>query len=397
MVPQPNAAAADVVGRLGVSEYAAEYKGPAGLAAAVRATAGEPSLAAGRSARSAKLSQRSARKEWSPDVALDPRTVEAADALCATAARLASLPAWGSPGASRRGVSPASRAKKKADAVEAQEYLCTRWEAWAQSIARALEEGTALPPPPLPTSGALGVSATLLRILQASAFAAAALARSFTEAESWKHEVETLDMALARSRAHAEQLEDTIESLQEDRNNHRDSGKNLHETVQSLQQMNAAQREQLRQVQEELDEERDRRIEAERRLETACPNCARNAQVVEDLQDELDRVQALQSDELTETRQQAAEATRLARIAETERRELSEVLRRLASTESSNGFKPAVLSPVAALPRTSRASSPYLSRSHTSPMESLRSLKGGAVGTENQRLTSGVSRERLAR
>eukprot|EP00971_Amphidinium_carterae_P094454 1869716-Amphidinium_carterae.1 len=70
---------------------------------------------------------------------------------------------------------------------EAQTVICAQWEAWAQSIARAVDEEQPLPAPPVPDADTVGVTPTLLRILQASAFAAAALARNLKQAEvRWK-------------------------------------------------------------------------------------------------------------------------------------------------------------------------------------------------------------------
>jgi len=66
----------------------------------------------------------------------------------------------------------------------AAERLCREWEAWCNEIAQAAEAGAELPEPPVP-KGAVGaaVPSALVRVTEASAFAAAALARSAAHAQ----------------------------------------------------------------------------------------------------------------------------------------------------------------------------------------------------------------------
>jgi len=66
----------------------------------------------------------------------------------------------------------------------AAERLCREWEAWCNDIAQAAEAGTELPEPPVPKGAVVAaVPSALVRVTEASAFAAAALARSGAEAQ----------------------------------------------------------------------------------------------------------------------------------------------------------------------------------------------------------------------
>jgi len=61
---------------------------------------------------------------------------------------------------------------------DATDELCTRWEEWSKAMARAAEVGGELPQPPVPRRHDRGTTQALLRIMEASAYAAGALARA---------------------------------------------------------------------------------------------------------------------------------------------------------------------------------------------------------------------------
>jgi len=64
------------------------------------------------------------------------------------------------------------------------ERLCREWGAWCNEIAQAAEEGAELPEPPVPKGAVVTtMPSALVRVTEASAFAAAALARSGAQAQ----------------------------------------------------------------------------------------------------------------------------------------------------------------------------------------------------------------------
>jgi len=61
---------------------------------------------------------------------------------------------------------------------DATDELCTRWEEWSKAMAKAAEVGGELPQPPVPRRHDRGTTQALLRVMEASAYAAGALARA---------------------------------------------------------------------------------------------------------------------------------------------------------------------------------------------------------------------------
>lgn len=91
---------------------------------------------------------------------------------------------------------------ERRDVVAAE--LCREWEAWANAIVQAADAGAELPEPPLPRSPAPGVPLLLARVMEASAHAAAALARSSAGAQE---RASAFESELVRSRAESRRLQ----------------------------------------------------------------------------------------------------------------------------------------------------------------------------------------------
>eukprot|EP00927_Polykrikos_kofoidii_P031048 TRINITY_DN26715_c0_g1_i1.p1 TRINITY_DN26715_c0_g1~~TRINITY_DN26715_c0_g1_i1.p1 ORF type:complete len:849 (+),score=132.76 TRINITY_DN26715_c0_g1_i1:354-2900(+) len=97
------------------------------------------------------------------------------------------------------------------------EELCRSWEEWSQGIVRAIEGGSELPEPPRPPHGGGNVPSSLIRVLEASIIAAAALARSSAETEGLRIVANSLDSQLARSRTDVRSLQDALNDMTEER------------------------------------------------------------------------------------------------------------------------------------------------------------------------------------
>lgn len=245
------------------------------------------------------------------------------------------------------------------------EDLCCRWEAWAQSISHAADEGATLPPPPVPQPNAPGVTAHLLRVMEASAFAAAALARGSMDAKGLRTLADSLESDLTRSRAEAKRLQADVDALERRASEKQaDSNRSLRRQVEDLEAASAegeAEVQRLRERSEELASmlaaESAERKQAEQKLRaernTPCSNCEDAQLRLSDVADEVESLRAALKDAEARRRKEVEDALWIADNAEAKHEQILSVLRQVLSTGGSvDGMRAAAAAlPGASLPR----------------------------------------------
>lgn len=263
---------------------------------------------------------------------------------------------------------------------EEAEELCRRWVTWSQEISSAVEQGTTLPPPPVPEPDAPGVTSLLLRLFEASAFAAAALARGCMEAKDLRAEVSTLKEEAAKE---AQQKQETDADFRNTITNLRSQLEEMHliETI-------------AESKDEEL-AEADKKIkelsrELEQRAQAPCSECEDARNRLSDAVDEVESLRATLQDAEARRRKEVEDVLKLADGAEAKYTQLMGVLRSVLADGISTGASAAVAADIAAISgqlpraqqRTLHVGSEALLRSLQDPEElsALRPNRGdGAV------------------
>jgi len=196
--------------------------------------------------------------------------------------------------------SPPTHPSPRGVGSDAVEELVRRWVIWSQEISSAVEKGSSLPPPPVPQPDAPGVTSLLLRVLEASAFAAAALARGSMEAKDLRAE-------LSKQRDKARQDEDCI-----------------HELKRQVQDLQA------------LSEAKDAKVaEAERRLKAPCAECGEAQLRLSDVADEVESLRGALQDAEARRRKEVEDSLSLADGAEAKYTQLMAVLRQVLASNGS--------------------------------------------------------------
>lgn len=227
---------------------------------------------------------------------------------------------------------------------DAVEELCRRWEAWAQDISNAVEKGASLPPPPVPKPHDRGVTSTMCRLLEASAFAAAALARGNMDAKKLTADVKNLDDKLADKEDEILRLQNIIDELEqsnEERSNGEAKAKIHIEELKAAGESSLSEINRLKKRGEDLEkalktESADRK-EAERRLKLPCRACEEAQRRLSDLGDEAENLRVALQDSEARRHKEVEDALQLADSAEAKYKQLMTVLRQVLASNGGDG------------------------------------------------------------